>query len=103
MVPWGDWKLIIGSNEYKTPYKSEDDWKKAMEENSKRDTARMAVDRFRGGVFNKIDSIIGKATLSDVAEGNSLGETVARRAMEMAIEDQQKILNKAKEENEPAK
>lgn len=103
MVNWGDWKLIIGKNEYNTPYASEDDWKKAMEEKSKQDTARMAVDRFKGGVFNEIDSIIGNATLSDVAEGNSLGEAVVKKAMEMAAKDQQEIINKAKEENEQAK
>lgn len=98
MVDWGDWKLIIGSKEYKTPYENEDAWKKAMEERSKQDTARMAVNRFQGDVYNELDSIIGKATLSDVVEGNSLGEQVVKLAMEEAEKDQQKILNKAKEE-----
>lgn len=97
MANWEDWKLLIGKNEYPTPYKNEDEWVEAMKERSKQDTARMAVDRFKGDVYNELDSIIGKATLHDVVEGNSLGEQVAKIAMEKAIEEQQKMLDKAKE------
>lgn len=98
MVDWGDWKLLIGDEEYKTPYKTEKDWEEAMEEQRKKDTARMAVNRFSGEVYNELDKIINKETeLSDVIKGNSLGKLVVEKAMKMADEDQQKILNKAKE------
>lgn len=41
VAPWGQWKLIIGDEEYPTPYKNEKEWKKAMEEASKNDSARI--------------------------------------------------------------
>ena len=41
MADWPDWKLIIGKDEYPTPYKNEKEWKKAMEEIGKKDTARI--------------------------------------------------------------
>ena len=58
MVDWGDWKLLIGENEYPTPYQNEKDWEEAMKERSKKDTARMAVNRFDGEVYNELDKII---------------------------------------------
>ena len=57
---WADWKLIIGSNEYPTPYKNEKAWKKAMEEMNKNDTARKATDAFSGGIYDEIDKILNK-------------------------------------------
>lgn len=62
VADWGDWKLIIGNQTYQTPYKSEDDWKVAMEERSKQDSARQIVNRFKGNVYDELDSIIKKAT-----------------------------------------
>lgn len=62
MAPWHEWKLIIGEKEYKTPYKSEEDWEKAMEEQSKKDTARIAGkeanERFSGGVYDELTKIL---------------------------------------------
>ena len=58
MAEWGKWKLIIGDQEYPTPYEDEKAWEKAMEERGKQDTARKAVDNFQGGVYDKINEII---------------------------------------------
>jgi hypothetical protein len=58
MVDWGDWKLLIGTDEYPTPYKNEKDWKEAMEEKSKQDTARMAVNAFQGKAYDELDKIL---------------------------------------------
>lgn len=41
MAKWAQWKLRIGTREYPTPYKNEKEWKKAMEEVAKNDTARI--------------------------------------------------------------
>lgn len=58
MVDWSDWKLLIGDNEYPTPYQNEKDWEEAMKERSKNDTARMAVNRFDSEIYNELDKII---------------------------------------------
>ena len=62
MANWSEWKLIIGDNEYPTPYKSEQDWKDAMEERAKNDTARIlqksASERFSGETYDEIKNII---------------------------------------------
>lgn len=60
LADWGDWKLIIGNQEYPTPYKDEKAWEKAMEERGKQDTERQAVNRFEGEVYDKLDEIINK-------------------------------------------
>lgn len=54
---WSDWKLLIGKREYPTPYANIDEWKEAMEEKSKQDTARMAENPFSGGVFDLVEAI----------------------------------------------
>lgn len=58
MAEWKDWKLIIGNQEYPTPYEDEKAWEKAMEEKSKQDTARQAVNRFSGDVYNELNKIL---------------------------------------------
>ena len=62
MADWGDWKLIIGNQEYPTPYKDEHMWKEAMEKRSEEDTARQyqkfLEEKFNGGVYSEIDDII---------------------------------------------
>lgn len=35
---WSDWKVIVGVEEYPTPYKNKDEWRKAMEQRSYNDT-----------------------------------------------------------------
>lgn len=64
MVDWGDWRLIIGDNEYKTPYANEQEWKDSMEEKEANDSARILqknMDKnFTGEVFDMIDSILNK-------------------------------------------
>ena len=62
MAKWGDWKLIIGNQEYKTPYKSEKDWEQAMKEQNEKDSARIAQrsveEKFSGEIYNELDKII---------------------------------------------
>lgn len=41
MADWPDWKLVVGKKEYPSPYKNEKEWKVAMEEAGKKDTARI--------------------------------------------------------------
>lgn len=59
---WGDWKLIIGSKEYPTPYKNEKEWKKAMEEAGAKDSARVLQknmeEKFSGEVYDEINKIL---------------------------------------------
>ena len=62
MAKWKDWKLIVGDEEYPTPYEDEKAWKEAMEERGKKDTARILQksieERFSGEVYNEINNII---------------------------------------------
>ena len=57
---WSDWKLVINNKEYPTPYADESEWEKAMEEKGKKDTARMAENPFKGGVYDEIEEILKK-------------------------------------------
>ena len=72
MVEWGDWKLLIGENEYPTPYQNEKDWEEAMKERSKNDTARMAVNRFDGEVYNELDKIIKEENDKPIDTSNNI-------------------------------
>lgn len=54
IADWGDWRLIWRGKEYRTPYKSEGDWQKAMAEYSKTDTKRQVNNPFTGGVYDVI-------------------------------------------------
>lgn len=62
MAPWKSWRLVIGNQEYPTPYENEKAWKKAMEEAGKKDTARImqknVEEKFSGGVYNELNEII---------------------------------------------
>lgn len=62
MAKWGDWKLIIGSQEYPTLYASEHEWKDAMEERAKEDSARImqkgVEEKFSGEVYDEINNIL---------------------------------------------
>ena len=64
MVEWGKWKLIIGSQEYTTPYANQEEWKSTMEEREKKDTARLMQKKleknFSGDIYEEIDKIINK-------------------------------------------
>lgn len=64
MADWGEWKLIIGDTEFPTPYQSEHDWKEAMEERAKEDSARLlqksAEEKFSGKVYDELENIIGE-------------------------------------------
>lgn len=64
MVDWGDWKLIIGDQEYKTPYSSKEDWKAAFEDKESKDTARILQKniegKFSGDVFDEVNKIINQ-------------------------------------------
>lgn len=58
---WGNWKLIIGNKEYKTPYENFEAWKKAMEKNNIKQygsaTGR-GEDPFKGEIYDEIDKIL---------------------------------------------
>lgn len=60
---WGDWKLLIGDVAHPTPYANYWEWKDAMNERSKFDTARIAgqSDPFSGGSFD-----VAKALLDSI-------------------------------------
>lgn len=62
MAKWKEWKLIIGDQEYPTPYENEKAWKKAMEEQGERDTARIMqknmVEKFSGGVYDELNKLL---------------------------------------------
>lgn len=64
MAKWQDWKLIIGSREYPTPYKNEKEWKKAMEAQGEKDTARLLQknmeEKFSGGVYDELNAILNE-------------------------------------------
>lgn len=55
---WSDWRLILGEREYPTPYADEIEWRQAMEERSKTDTARMAGNPFKGGSYDLVSAIL---------------------------------------------
>lgn len=40
-APWNQWRLVFDGKEYPTPYKNEKEWKEAMKEAGKNDTARI--------------------------------------------------------------
>ena len=94
MADWGDWKLIIGNKEYKTPYKTYAEWEEAMEKQQGNDTARILQknieEKFSGGVYDELDKIISGVTLSDVVNGTDKGDEAVRLAMKKAQEDMQK-------------
>lgn len=105
MVEWGDWKLIVGNQEYPTPYATKEDWKATFEDREAKDSARILQknmeEKFSGDIFNEVDKLVGQVTLSDIVNNTDAGAEVVRKAMEMAARDQEEILNKAKEiENE---
>jgi hypothetical protein len=62
MVPWGDWKLIIGDQEYNTPYADKDEWKATMEEREAKDSARILQKQlesnFSGEVYDTLKQLI---------------------------------------------
>lgn len=59
---FGNWKLIIGDNEYPTPYATEKEWKTAMEKQGEKDTARIMQknmeERFSGGVYDELKKLL---------------------------------------------
>lgn len=61
---WGQWKLIIGSREYPTPYENEKAWKEAMEKQGEKDTARLLQknmeERFSGGVYDELNALLNE-------------------------------------------
>lgn len=65
MAKWGDWKLIIGSKEYPTPYQNEDEWKEAMEKRGEKDTARLLQknmeEKFSGGVYDELNALLNES------------------------------------------
>lgn len=59
---WNKWKLIIGSEEYPTPYENEKAWKEAMEKQGEKDSARIMQknmeEKFSGGVYDELNKYI---------------------------------------------
>lgn len=72
MAKWQDWKLIIGEKEYPTPYKNEKEWKKAMEAQGEKDTARILQknieEKFSGGVYDELNEIINGSLADQLVE-----------------------------------
>ena len=62
MVDWNKWKLIIGDQEYATPYASEDDWLATMDERANKDSARLLQknlqEKFSGGVYDELNKYL---------------------------------------------
>lgn len=62
MAPWKQWKVIIGSKEYPTPYENYKAWEKAMEKQGEKDSARImqknVKDKFSGGVYDELNKIL---------------------------------------------
>ena len=83
MVEWGDWKLIIGSREYPTPYANKDEWRESMEEKEAKDSARLIQkkleERFSGGVYDELKQILGQSVTSDDAASISVYEQVRKK------------------------
>ena len=52
---WSSWSLWIGDREYPTPYENEKAWRKAMEEASKKDSARIYGARKKK--FTSVDDV----------------------------------------------
>lgn len=62
---WGEWSLLIGKKEYKTPYATRADWEKAMELNDKTNHNLALNSNMSGGVFDEVDKIIGEIEEED--------------------------------------
>lgn len=62
IAKWDKWKLIIGDEEYPTPYKSKADWEEAMEKRGEMDTARILQknmeEKFSGGIYDELNKIL---------------------------------------------
>lgn len=62
IADWGDWKLIIGNQEHKTPFANKDEWEAAMEEKEKKDTDRIlqkSINKiFSGELYEELDKIL---------------------------------------------
>lgn len=103
-LKWGDWKLIIGDQEYPSPYQSEKDWKNAMEKQAEKDSARQLQknleEKFSGGVYDELNKFLRpQVAWEDIASPNpsDAAREAILEAMKRASEDQQKLLDKAKE------
>jgi hypothetical protein len=59
---WKGWKVIVGKNEYKSPYTCQEDWEEAMKEANKRDSIRNVSNPFSGGAFDEINKILDNNT-----------------------------------------
>lgn len=59
VAPWGEWRLRIGDEEYPTPYHSQEEWQKAMDERNAKDATRQLQDPFKGGIYDELNGIIG--------------------------------------------
>ena len=70
MADWPEWRLIIGEREYPTPYTCEKDWKEAMEEQGKKDTARLLQksmeEKFSGGVYDELNKLLDISKTDEV-------------------------------------
>lgn len=66
MVEWGDWKLLVGNQEYPTPYANKDEWKATMEEREAKDSARLMQKRmdkiFSGELYDELNKILQGGT-----------------------------------------
>lgn len=101
---WKDWRLVIGTKEYPTPYENEKAWKKAMEEAGKNDSARIMQknmeERFSGGVYDELNALLkdaGEKTLADFVKPKVDDDTaeIVRAAIKASRKDQEDLLTQS--------
>lgn len=68
---WSNWKLIIGEEEYPTPYANVEDWQMAMEKNNAKRTGEI-VNPFKGGVFDEVDKILSEEFKGERRQNGSI-------------------------------
>ena len=70
MADWPEWRLVVREREYPTPYTCEKDWKEAMEEQGKKDTARLLQksmeEKFSGGVYDELNKLLDISKTDEV-------------------------------------
>lgn len=57
IAKWGDWRLIIGDKEHKTPYKDEGEWMTAMEESNKLNADAERTWSARAKKYDSLDAV----------------------------------------------
>lgn len=75
---WKGWHLIYGNKRHESPYKSEKEWKEAMQEANKKDPIRQIKNPFKGGVYDEWNNMI-KSEVEDKLAGCKNGRISKRK------------------------